>query len=77
MVFINLYWKDGRSGGFCKYKSSSLYNEAVEVIYTVVCQEAAMMPDVAWGTSFRIAQASEKVSNRKYLSTKGCPDYDN
>ena len=25
-VFINLYWKDGRSGGFCKHKSSSLQN---------------------------------------------------
>ena len=29
VVFINLYLKDGRSGkngGFCKHKSSSLYN---------------------------------------------------
>ena len=33
VVFINLYLKDGNSGktvGFCKYKSSSLYNQAVE-----------------------------------------------
>ena len=40
VVFINLYWKNGRtgkSGGFCKHISGSLYNQAVEVIY----QEAA------------------------------------
>ena len=37
VVFINLYWKDGHSGktiGFCKHKNSSLYNQAVEVIYS-------------------------------------------
>ena len=35
MVFINLYWKDGcsgKTGGFCKNKSSALYNQAVQVI---------------------------------------------
>ena len=31
VLFINPYWKDdcsgtGKTGGFCKYKSSSLYN---------------------------------------------------
>ena len=44
VIFINLYWKDdrsrtGKAGGFFKHKSSSLYNQAVEVI----CQEAAVM----------------------------------
>ena len=43
VVFINLYWKDdcfetAKTGGFCKHKSSFLYNQAVEVI----CQEAAV-----------------------------------
>ena len=35
VVFINLYWKDGcsgKTGGFCKRKLSSLYNQAIEVI---------------------------------------------
>ena len=35
-VCIHLYWKDGRSrktGRFCKHKPSSLYNQAVEVIF--------------------------------------------
>ena len=35
VVFINLYWKDSFSGktvGFCKHKSSSLYSQAVEMI---------------------------------------------
>ena len=41
-VFLNLYWKDDlsgtlKTGGFCKHKSSTLYNQAVEVI----SQEAA------------------------------------
>ena len=34
MVFIYLYWKDALSekpGEFCKHKSSSLYNQDVEV----------------------------------------------
>ena len=44
VVFINLYWKDdrsrtGKTGGFCKHKSSSLYNQDVEV----TCQEAVVM----------------------------------
>ena len=33
VVFINLYCNNGHSGkmvGFCKHKSSSLYNQAVE-----------------------------------------------
>ena len=51
MLFINLYWKDGRSGGFRKRKSRSLYNQAVEVIYSLFCQGAAVMLDVAWGIS--------------------------
>ena len=43
VIFINLYWKDdrsgtGKAGGFFKRKSSSLYNQAVKVI----CQEVAM-----------------------------------
>ena len=46
VVFINLYWKDGRFGitdGFCKHKSSSLHNQAVELI----CQEAGVtLPDI-------------------------------
>ena len=49
MVFTNIFWKDGRSGktgGFCKHKCSSLYNKAVDVIY-IVCQEVAVVPDVA------------------------------
>ena len=55
MVFINLYWKDGHSGktvGFCKHKSSSLYNQVVEVIYsalysqTVEAKKWHVMPDV-------------------------------
>ena len=36
MIFINVYWKDALSkkpGEFCKHKSSSLYNQAVDVIY--------------------------------------------
>ena len=46
MVFINLYWKDayGRSAKtveFCKHKSSSLYNEAVEA------KKRGVTPDVA------------------------------
>ena len=68
MVFINIYWKDSRSGGFCKH-SSSLYNQAVEVIYSL-----PRSGHDAWGLSIRIAQASE-VSNKK-LSTEGCPDHD-
>ena len=35
VVFINPYWKDspfGKTAGFCKHKSSSLYNQVVEVI---------------------------------------------
>ena len=42
VVLINLYWKDahpGKIGEFYKHNSSSLYNQAVEVIY----QEAAVM----------------------------------
>ena len=42
MVFINLHRKDGhfgKTGGFCKHKFSSLYNQAVEVIF----QEVAVM----------------------------------
>ena len=41
--FINLYWKNGRTGntgGFCKHISGSLYIQVVEVI----CQEAAVTP---------------------------------
>ena len=37
VVFINLYWKGALSekpGKFYKHKSSSLYNQAVEVIYS-------------------------------------------
>ena len=37
VVFINLYWKDAlyeKPGAFCKHKSSSLYNQAIEVIYS-------------------------------------------
>ena len=67
LVFTNIFWKDGRSGktgGFCKHKCSSLYNKAVDVIY-IVCQEVAVVPDVA--LTIRIVQASEKASNRKYL----------
>ena len=65
---MNLYWKDGHSGktgAFCKHKysSSSLYNQAVGVIYYhIACQEVAMVPDI--GTYY---QPNEKVSNRKYL----------
>ena len=36
--FIHLYWKGGcseKTGGFCKHKSSSLHNKAVEVIYSL------------------------------------------
>ena len=68
MVFINLYWKDGHSGKTGafrkhKYSSSSLYNQAVGVVYYhITCQEVAMVPDI--GTYY---QPSEKVSNRKYL----------
>ena len=53
VVFINLYWNDGRSGkavGFCKHKSSSLYNQAVEVICSSLAVEAkkrCMTPDIA------------------------------
>ena len=66
MLFINPYWKDdcsgtGKTGGFCKYKSSSLYNQAVEVIF----QEEAVMLTLA--LTIQIAQASEKASIRKYL----------
>ena len=38
MVFINLYCKDGHSGktgAFCKYKSSSLHYQAVEMIHSL------------------------------------------
>ena len=42
MVFINLYWKDGRSG---KTGANSLHNQAVDVIY-IVYQEAVMMSDI-------------------------------
>ena len=69
VVFINLYWKDGRSGktaAFCKHKSSSLHNQAINVIYSLPrssrdawCRQTT----IQW----LIAQASEKVSNRKYL----------
>ena len=48
MVFINLYWKDdrsGKTGAFCKHKSNSLHNQAIDVIY-IVYQEAAMMTDI-------------------------------
>ena len=82
MVFINLYWKDSRSGGFCKHKSSSFYNQAVEVIYTVICQEAAVtvMPGVAWGTSTCLncmhRLVRRRLTENSYISTKGCPDYD-
>ena len=69
MVFINLYWKDARSeetSGFCKHKSSSLYNQAVEVIYSFPRSGCD-----AWHRhsviTIQIAQASEKESNRKYL----------
>ena len=60
MAFINLYWKDGRSGGFCKHKFNSPCNQAVEVIYSL-----PRSGHDAWhslGTSIRIAQASEKGS---------------
>ena len=43
VVFINLYWKDGHSGktgGFCKHKFSSLYNQAVEA------KKRCMTPDI-------------------------------
>ena len=67
MLFINLYWKDdcsgtGKTGGFCKHKSNSLYNQAVEVIFQ---EEAVMLTLVL---TIRIAQASENASIRKYLS---------
>ena len=38
MIFINLYWKDGCfviTGGLYKHKSSCLYSQAVEVIYSL------------------------------------------
>ena len=38
VVFVNLYWEDGcsgKTGAFCKHKSSSLHNQAVEVIYSL------------------------------------------
>ena len=75
VVFINLYGKDGRSGktgGFCEHKSSSLYNQVVEVIYSSLYNQLLKPRIGAWclhnvGTSYyRIAQVSEKASNRKY-----------
>ena len=77
VIHINLYWKDGHSGitvGFCKHKSSFLYNQAVEVIYSFLYNQAVeakkrrVMPDI--GTYYPnsgIAQASEQTSNRKHL----------
>ena len=69
VVFINLYWKDdrsGKTGAFCKHKSSSLHNEAVEVIYSL-----PRSGHDGWRrhllSTIRIVQASEKVCNRKYL----------
>ena len=38
-------WSFWETGGFCKHKCSSLYNQAVELIY-IVCQEVAVAPDV-------------------------------
>ena len=42
VVFINLHWNDfgkdgssGKTGVLCKHKSSSLHNQAVEVIYSL------------------------------------------
>ena len=38
VVFISLYWEDGcsgKTGVFCKHKSNSLHNQAVEVIFSL------------------------------------------
>ena len=45
VVFINLHWKDayghsGKAVEFCRHKSSSLYNQAVEA------KKQGMTPDV-------------------------------
>ena len=48
VVFINLYWKDALSekpGEFCKHKSSSLYNQDVEVIYSFPRSGPGVTPD--------------------------------
>ena len=36
VVFLIIYWEDGcsrKTGAFCKHKSSSFHNQAVEVIF--------------------------------------------
>ena len=36
--YVNIYWKDDpswKTGAFCKHKSSSLHNQAVEVVYSL------------------------------------------
>ena len=64
MIFIiYIYWKDthpGKTGTFCRHKSSSLHKQAVEVIYSL----PRSSPDI--GKLLSTAQASEKEYNRKY-----------
>ena len=58
-------WLFGKTCGFCKHKSISLYNQAVEVI----CQEVAMMPEVD-----NYPNCTGQCEGIQYkLSTEGCP----
>ena len=64
----NLYWKDmhyEKVGGFCKHKSSSLYNQYVEVIYNLPRSGCDTWRRCLITT--QIVQASEKESKRNDL----------
>ena len=65
---INLYWKDGhfeKTGGFCKHKYSSLYSQALEVIYSSPRSGCGTWCSYLLSKLYRLC--SEKACNRKYL----------
>ena len=73
-MFINLYWKDGRSGKtgvFCKQNSSSLHNEVVEVIYGLPRGSCDARCSRQLLSTIQIVQASEKALLIESITTEG------